>query len=428
MPNPQEIPMSPEAQPEGGDNVEQLLANLSPEELDHLASMLSTDIQHPEAAEGGEDISSLAKAIEAHLGQNPDAGVAEAPPEKLAALNFVKSASYIEGFLTHAVGQGIKVKHAVDMYDTSLAATIDNLKTAALHGGQHKLDVNKDGKITGSDLKSLRHEGKESSKHEKSESKKEEKREHMNEIKEAAYYNGVFERAREYGFSDRQTASFIKAAAEGLENPYAGAQYGSSDPQKYMQIRDSSNSAMESLRKMLPVYGSRPGDEGFVGPLKDTPSLPTIEDAQETARNASTVGEFPPANSSSAAGEGGDAGEGLAEKLKDLLSRGAHSAGGAMHEGLDSLKQQGTQGMHGILDYINANPDAVKNMGLGAAGAGALGLGAYGLHKLMGKKESQPEGMQAKEAAYYEGVFKRAQEYGLSEQQTLQLLKSATRR
>lgn len=373
MPNTPEIP---EQNPEG-DHVEQLLSQLSPEEIEHLATMLSGDMQDPNAAQGGEDVSSLAHAIEAHLGQNPEASVEGAAPEKMASLHLIKSASYIEGFLTHAIKGGVSVKQAVDMYDQSLAETLQNVKTAALTGKQHKLDVNKNGKIDAADLKTLRHEGKESSKHEKSESKKEEKAEHLNEIKAAAYYQGVFERAREYGLSDKQAAELIKASA-----------------------------------------------------------APTVQDALDTERSLVTQ----PTNGEPFTQGGDEApGAGLLEKLKAALSSGAASGkemlGSAMHQGKDalssglhSLGDTASHGAHSVLDYLNdpANSGALKNMGMGAAGVGALGLGAYGLNKLMHRKDNSEE-LQPKEAAYYEGLFKRAQEYGLSEQQTLQLIQASAR-
>jgi hypothetical protein len=67
------------------------------------------------------------------------------------------------------------------------------------------LDLNNNGKIDSSDLKNLRHE--------KSETPTQEKKEHMNndmeEVKEAAYYEGVFERAAEYGFSKQAAVELL---------------------------------------------------------------------------------------------------------------------------------------------------------------------------------------------------------------------------
>ena len=376
MPNTPEIPEQfADQNPEGaasqphfeGDHVEQLLSQLSPEEIEHLATMLSGDMQNPEAAEGGEDVSSLAKAIEAHLGQNPEASVEGAAPEKMASLHLIKSASYIEGFLNQAISGGVSVKQAVDMYDQSLSETLQSVKTAALVGKQRKLDVNNNGKIDAADLKMLRHEGKESSKHEKSESKEEEKAEHLNEIKAAAYYQGVFERAREYGLSDKQAAELIKAA-EGE------AAFG---PDLIAKLQSLLSRGTAAGGEMLGHAADR-GKELFNSALS-----------------------------------GG----------KDLYNTAAPAAKDMLTSGLAKLQDTASHGAHNVLDYINNHPDDVKNMGIGAAGAGALGLGAYGLNKLRSREDSSEE-LQPKEAAYYEGMFKRAQEYGLSEQQALQLIKA----
>ena len=117
---------------EGGD-VEELLAQLSPEELEQLAQALSGEMQNPEQHEGGEDVAHLAQAIQGHLGENPEAMTAPGmPPEKAAAFDMIKSASYIEGFINQALVNGISVKQAVDLYDQALTETVEALsKTAA---------------------------------------------------------------------------------------------------------------------------------------------------------------------------------------------------------------------------------------------------------------------------------------------------------
>jgi hypothetical protein len=243
-----------------------LISQLSPEELEHLASQISGDMQHPgEQAdgmhEGGEDeVAGLAHAIQQHLAQNPEAGLEGAAPEKMAALQFVKSASYIEGFIKQALDRGVGISQAVDLYDNALSRTITQLnkqsatieqeavsalgktikggfgrvknfakknplsagtaaagvgaagaaagygtakltedkdknKYAELKGGQHKLDVNHNGKIDAADLKMLRNKGKKAIEP---------------SAKEAAYYEGVLERAREYGFSDSEAIEIVK--------------------------------------------------------------------------------------------------------------------------------------------------------------------------------------------------------------------------
>lgn len=110
---------------EGEGDIEQLLSQLSPEELEQLAQEVSQEMQGQEG--GGEDVGELAQAIQENLAQNPQASPEGLPAEKAAALNFIKSASYIEGFLTEAVDNGINLKQAVDLYDTTLTQTINNM-------------------------------------------------------------------------------------------------------------------------------------------------------------------------------------------------------------------------------------------------------------------------------------------------------------
>ena len=109
--------------------VEHLLSQLTPEQLDHLAAQLSEDIQHPDQHEG-EDTAALAQAIQEHLAQNPEASLPEAAPEKAASLNLIKSAEYIEGFLNEAVYHGATIKEAVDLYDSSLVDALSFVKTS----------------------------------------------------------------------------------------------------------------------------------------------------------------------------------------------------------------------------------------------------------------------------------------------------------
>ena len=228
---------------EGG--IEQLLAKLSPEELEQLAAHLSADMQDPQASEGGEDVASLAHAIQGHLAQNPEASVETADPQKMAALNFVKSAAYIEGFLNQAVETGISVKQAVDLYDDALTTTIENIKMAELSGGQHKLDLDNDGKIESSDLKKLR-AGK---KHGKKESATEE---HSVDSKTAAYYEGVLERAREYGLPDNTTLNIVKAANDGSFSDQAMALLGN--------LKDTGMAAVNSAGDKLQQLGGAAND------------------------------------------------------------------------------------------------------------------------------------------------------------------------
>jgi hypothetical protein len=190
----------------GGDmDIEHLLSQLPPEQLEQLANSLSADIQDPQATQGGDEIAQLAHAIQAHLSQNPEASVDLPDHEQAAALDSIKSAAYIEGFIKQAVAHGTDIEQAVTMYDNILSSTIGQLKQAELKGNQHKLDVDHDGKIEASDLKKLR-EGKKTSGKE--------------ETKVAAYYEGIIERAREYGIHDSDTIAFVKAANDGAMAPF----------------------------------------------------------------------------------------------------------------------------------------------------------------------------------------------------------------
>lgn len=217
----------------GEEHIDQLLSQLSPEELEQLATELSGEMQNPEATAGSEDVGELAQAIQANLDQNPEASLEGVAPEKAAALNFVKSAAYIEGFINQAVDKGIAIKQAVDMYDQALTSTINSLKAAELKGNQTKLDVDHDGKIEASDLAKLRAGKKQKTAFELNE-----------EIKTAAYYEGIIERAREYGFSDQEAVHFVKSAF--MSNPATGNKSTAPGQPKAL---NASNSKKRSSKK-----------------------------------------------------------------------------------------------------------------------------------------------------------------------------------
>lgn len=322
--------------PAEGNNIEQLLSQLSPEELEQLATALSADMQNPAAHEGGESVSGLAQAIESHLGQSPEAEVPEAAPEKVAALNFVKSASYIEGFLNHALDNGVAVKQAVDLYDQALSSTISNLRKEA--------------------AESKAEEKKESKKHEKSETIKQEKKEHedMKQEKMAAYYEGVFSRAREYGFTDRQTANLLKAAGDADEAALAES-FGE-EPSGRTGTGLSSKDL--DLMSMFPVNHDRIQGGGIMGnhsgtELNDQPPMP-----------------------------------GASEKLQMLMAKlkgQAGEFGGQLsemaHKGMDQASALGHQGM----DHIGQHPEQAAIAALLAGG------GAYGAHKLMHRNDNKAQ-------------------------------------
>jgi ElaB/YqjD/DUF883 family membrane-anchored ribosome-binding protein len=179
------------------EEIEQMIDQLSPEEVQEL-------LQHLEGETGNPQLPALAEAIESHVGANPQvaemlapqAGASEDLLAKQSAIKFIKSASYVEGFLDQALHRGIDLKTAVDLYDDAFSKTFNQLKLSALEGDQKKLDVDGDGEIEGADLKKLR------------EGKKDEVDE-----KTAAYYEGMLEQARALGLSDSQTLEIVKAGS-----------------------------------------------------------------------------------------------------------------------------------------------------------------------------------------------------------------------
>jgi hypothetical protein len=257
---------------EGGEDadarVEQLLAQLSPEELDHLTELLAEDMsggEEPAAEideeESVEDPAELAQLIEQHLANSPEANPEDADPEKMAALAFVKSASYIEGFIEQALAHGASVKEAVDIYDTALSRSLDSLniyKTAA-RGKYARRRANASRRASApqaapsaaskaqeaAPTKKPDYEGPSMGskiKHHLEDhpetavalgagaaataaggaylaTRKNKDKEDSDE-KTAAYYEGVLERAREYGLSDHEAVQIVKSATLGqMRNP-----------------------------------------------------------------------------------------------------------------------------------------------------------------------------------------------------------------
>ena len=240
-----ETPEHEAAEHAGGheEEIEHLLSQLSPEELEQLVQEIS-QMQGGEAGapEGADQIPAAAAGIEQQLSNHPAVAEETAPqpnPDeatlaKQSAINFIKSANYIEGFLEQAMGRGMGLKQAVELYDSAFTSTFNQLKQSELIGNQKKIDVNHNGKIDGDDLKKLREGKKENEK--QSELIGNQKKIDVNhngkidgddlkklragkkttevDEKTAAYYEGVLERAREYGLSDAQALQVVKEAME----------------------------------------------------------------------------------------------------------------------------------------------------------------------------------------------------------------------
>ena len=217
----------------GEDEAEQMLSQLSPEELQELAASLSGEMQDPSQSAGGEDVEALAQAIQQNLSQNPEASVAGLPPEKAAALTMLKSAAYIEGFLGQALNNGLDVKQAVDIYDQALTETVESLhKTSALtregRAQMAAIDASKKGtrkavgragkrvaNAVGGAAASVGSRMKGKGKYiaggaallgagALALSRNKKKNEDASEEKKAAYLEGVYKRALDYGFSEHE--------------------------------------------------------------------------------------------------------------------------------------------------------------------------------------------------------------------------------
>jgi hypothetical protein len=168
--------------------IEQILSQLSPEQLEMLAAELADDINNPGDTSSG-NTAALAQAIQESLGQNPEASVPSADAGAQEAAEIFKSAEYIEGFLNQAKASGVSVKKAVDLYDQVLTNVLGLAKSA-----------------------------KAKNKHEEEETAEEEKAEHesgeepLEKIKKIAYYKGVLDEALYQGVELEDALSLIKDA------------------------------------------------------------------------------------------------------------------------------------------------------------------------------------------------------------------------
>jgi hypothetical protein len=283
-------------------HVEQLLSQLSPEEIEELTSLLAQDMHENshddmEAHDGmeapvgaeeedadGVDTAALAEAIQQQLANSPEANPENVSPEKMAALDFVKSASYIEGFIEQALEHGATVKEAVDIYDTALSRSIEALDNEKVAGKLSKLRKHqrslppekrvhlpeeglpqpkakaspapKESPLAPLDkvkVSPKQNAPKQNTTKEKAKSKDDSKSKSKKSNtgrnlaigggvaaglggltylasdkdsdrgiseKAAAYYEGVLEQARAHGFSDQEALALVKSAFMSLPSPY----------------------------------------------------------------------------------------------------------------------------------------------------------------------------------------------------------------
>jgi hypothetical protein len=208
--------------------LEHLLASLSPEDKAQLVEELQSRAHEPEHEAGeGEDTAGIAEAIQDHLAQNPELSGEGLSPEKAASLHSVKSAAYIDGFLNEAISRGANIKQAVDLYDNALTAVVSDLRKEA------------------AGLKASLNKAKEKAK-EKSQKAYSEAKDFASKQKSAAYYEGVFEKAAEYGLNEDATINLISKLAEG----------------KIDHLSDAVNSIKKYLKKNRGSLGAAAGLAG----------------------------------------------------------------------------------------------------------------------------------------------------------------------
>lgn len=268
--------MPPAAAAAAGDDgdIEQLLSQLSPEELERLAVELAGDMDGGAPAGDDPQVHELAEAIAAHLQQNPEASLpqggemppmagpgagSEGPQEaalaqlaaKTGSLNFVKSAAYIESFIGRAIEYGVSVKQAVDMYDSALVSTINMLSNP-----RHVVDTGSTKIAAANDI----------------------------DEKTAAYHEGLLERAREYGLSDKVAFELV---CEAMEKQAAPQLHVKAQP-PVLPIRRTVRPASVNPPPHQPLPAAvippdiKLGDP--LAPVKVYPPVPTAELAQQVAQ------------------------------------------------------------------------------------------------------------------------------------------------
>lgn len=315
-------PADPHATGAGEEEIEQLLAQLSPEELDQLAAELAQEMggahapgEAGEAGHPGEQgIAELAKAIEQHLASNPEASLGQGEPdgdeaasqdpalaqafqEKTSSLEFVKSASYIEGFLSNAVEQGYSLKQAVDIYDQALGVTIENLR---------------------GDVESTKQ---------------------ASEARD--YYEGIFERALEHGLSEKQAAEFV------------------------YELMEKESGLVQQARNFVPI-AQKALQRGIAAAVKPVTTAPAVEEAVAASR--AIGGKHPFRNVASE----------VAGASKPSSFRGVNPA--VLTDLERDMKVKELQDLLGKPGFMEQLGELVKQhtgasaaTGLGVAGAGALG-------------------------------------------------------
>jgi DNA-binding transcriptional regulator YhcF (GntR family) len=364
----------------GGVDVEQLLSQLSPEELQALVAELSAGAGGG-AGGGGDDVGGLSSNIASSLAQNPEAQVPGAPPEKAAALEFVKSAEYIEGFIKQALDYGLNVNEAVGMYDSALTTTVDALKKEAgikemFQGAKKSVGDSATAAYKGVSDKARGARDAVSKKY--------------TEMKEkgSKALSGAKRRYEDVALSAAEHPGRTAAIATGAVGTAAGAGY---------LAGKSSKSDKEKKAAFLEGVYKQALARGF-----------SEDEALEVTKEAA---------------EGGGFISKMKKSVSDRLASGKARASKAISSATETLKAKGKEiknkaegqwqkGMHAA--YTNPK----RTIGAAAGAAGAIGGAGY----LAGKSSKKDK---EKKASFLEGVYKQALARGFSEDEAIQIVHQA---
>jgi len=397
----------------GGVDVEQLLSQLSPEELQELISQLSAGGHPTEGApdHGGDDVAGLSQDIESHLAQNPEAQVPGAEPEKAAALDFVKSAHYIEGFIKQALDYGLDVDQAVGMYDNALTTTVDAMKKEAGIGDAFRGAKNYIAGKASTAGKYVTDKSKAVGKSITDKSRAVGKAV-SDKANSAAKYVGDKAKDIRAGAKKRYEDAALSAGTHpGRTAAVALGAAGTAAGAGYLAGKSSNNEKeaayFEGMFKQALAYGFSEDEAAAI--VKDAANKGLYDKGKQLARIAGK--KTMRAASKATAGAKDYIGK-KTEGAKNYVSNKAEGAKNYISKKTEGVRRGAASAAAGAQEHLRSNKATYTGIGAGAAGL-AIGHAAG--------KSSDKE----KKAAYLEGVFKRAMDYGFSEEEAVQFAQQA---
>lgn len=441
----------------GGVDVEQILSQLSPEELQELIAQLTQGEGAPAA--GGDDVADLSQNIESHLAQNPEAQVPGMEPEKAAALDFVKSAHYIEGFIKQALDYGLDMHQAVNMYDSALTTTVDTMKKEAgvreaFTGAKDYIKNKAKGvsEAAGKRLENLKEKGRNFADRADEAYYHTLGRAYHNPGRTAAIAAGAAGTAAGAGYLAGKSSDKKKEAAYFEDETYATVKEAAGSPLMlgsgnkglkekaltgYNILKDKLNRGVAEAKREIPVHlkkhkakyiGGAAGAAGAAGlgylASSDSDDEKKAAYFEGVFKQATAYG-FSEEEAYAVAKEAADASmfqrglqkakstyKNIADKAKSKYKNVADKAKSKYDSAKQSVRRTAASAAAGAQEHVRANK------GKYSAGAGAAGGAAAGY--LAGKSSDKE-----KKAAYVEGVFKQAMAYGFSEAEAVQFAQQA---